>query len=241
MKRKGRRGLIAVLLILLLGLGGYAWLGISLREPFQAYPENKQIVSIPKGMSVSSIGRRLVEMGIVRNEWIFRIAVLVSGQRNLKAGEFQFDRPMNPLEVVHKLAHGEIERRWITFPEGLTIEQMARIYEDQGFGEAVSFIDASQQVELIADLDAEASDLEGYLFPDSYSLSPSTTASELVLLMVEQFRKEFNEELRQEAQAKGLTPRQIVTLASLIEKETSQPEERPLIAAVFWNRLEIGM
>jgi UPF0755 protein len=148
---------------------------------------------------------------------------------------------MTPAEVIDKIARGDVYTRRITFPEGLTIREMARIYEDQQFGKAAAFVEAARDVTAIRDIDPVATDLEGYLFPETYSLPRDTTAAKLVAMMVARFRRLFTPEMQQAAQALDLTPRQAVTLASLVEKETALASERPIVAAVYLNRLKIGM
>ena len=129
----------------------------------------------------------------------------------------------------------------VTFPEGLTIADMSKIFESHGIGTAASFVEAAKDAALVHDLDPAAKDLEGYLFPETYALSRHTDAPKLIKLMVSRFDHVFTPELRQAAAARNLTVRQAVTLASIVEKETARPEERPLVAAVYTTRLRIGM
>jgi UPF0755 protein len=184
----------------------------------------------------------LVGSGIVRDQLIFRAAVYWTGaSRALKAGEYRFDRPMSAVAVVEKMARGDIYTRRITFPEGLTIQDMAKIYESQGFGAASGFAAAARDVSLIADLDPKATDLEGYLYPETYAVAHGTQASALVQMMVARFKAVFSDDMRRTADERGLSVREAVTLASLVEKETAKPDERPLVAAVYSNRLKIRM
>jgi UPF0755 protein len=183
-----------------------------------------------------------VEAGVVSDRAALRYALWMTGEgRRLQAGEYRFDRPMRPIEVVQKLARGDVFVQPITFPEGLTIREMAALYEKSGFGTAAAFIRAAGRADLVAHLDPQARDLEGYLFPDTYTLPRSATVERLIELMVERFEKAFDDTLRAEVAARGLDMRRVVTLASLIEKETAKAEERPLVAAVYANRLKIGM
>jgi len=129
----------------------------------------------------------------------------------------------------------------LTFREGLTMREMAALFEERGFGSAKDFLKAAAREELIRDIDPQAPDLEGYLFPDTYTLPRRTTAAELVDRMVDRFEKALTPEIRAKAAARGLSVRQLVTLAALVEKETAKPEERPLVAAVYANRIKIGM
>ncbi len=210
-------------------------------EPFRGYEAAEQFVEIPPGASTRAIGDELVRAGVVRDVLTFRVAVWRSGLgRRLKAGEYRFDRPASALDVVRKIARGEVYLRPITFPEGLTIEDMAALFEARGFGPAASFLAAASDRSLVADLDPQARDLEGYLFPETYALPRSASASDLVRIMVTRFRQVFAP-LQGDAEAEGMSVRQVVTLASIVEKEAGKPDERPLVAAVYLNRLRIGM
>jgi UPF0755 protein len=232
-----------LLLVIILSAAGAATLVYRrIMEPFKGYQSAEQFVDIMQGSSTRTIGRQLIDAGVVRNDLTFRAALWRTGlARELKAGEYRFDSPMTPVAVIEKIARGDGYVRRLTFPEGLTIPEMARIFEAQGFGPAQTFVDAAKDVSLIADRDREADDLEGYLFPETYTLPRRTSAERLVALMVERFTEVFTPELRQAAAARDLTVRQAVTLASIVEKETGQPSERPIVAAVYRNRLQIGM
>jgi len=129
----------------------------------------------------------------------------------------------------------------ITFPEGLTVAEMAKVFETQKFGSAAAFIEAAGDPSPIKQLDPEARDLEGYLFPETYPLPRNTPASRLIRQMTDRFEQVMTPALRQAVEAKGLSVRQAVTLASIVEKEASRQDERPLVAAVYANRLRIGM
>ena len=148
---------------------------------------------------------------------------------------------MTTAEVVDKIARGDVYVRAITFREGLNIREMAALFESGGFGIAADFIAAARNASLVSDIDPASRDLEGYLFPDTYTLQRRTTAEELVERMVSRFKKSLTPELQQKALARGLNVRQLVTLASLVEKETGKAEERPIVAGVYTNRLKIGM
>jgi UPF0755 protein len=211
-------------------------------RPFRGYDAPDRLVEIPAGLGTRAIGERLAAAGVVRDTTTYRVALWVSGrERTLQAGEYRFDRPMTPLEVLDKIARGDVDRIRVTFPEGLTIDEMAAIYEHEGLGSAAAFAEAARDVAPIASLDAEARDLEGYLFPDTYSVPRHIAAPQLVRVMVARFREVAPRELRGAAQERGWTLRQLVTVASLVEKETAKPEERPIVAAVYANRLRAGM
>jgi UPF0755 protein len=238
-----KRAFILLVALALIGATGVAWtIYKRTSEPYKGYSAAEQFVVIEPGSSTRAIGERLIQAGIVRNEPTFRAAVWRSGRaRTLQAGEFRFDQPMTPIEVIEKIARGDVYNRRITFPEGLTLQEMARIFEQQGFGKAAAFIQAARDTTAVRDIDSEAKDLEGYLFPETYSLPRDTSPVRLVQLMVGRFRQLFTAEKQQAALAAGLTPRQAVTLASLVEKETAVASERPVVAAVYLNRLKIGM
>jgi UPF0755 protein len=237
-----RRLIVAVLALLVVAAAAAGVLYSRVDRPFQGYAGAEQFVEIPPGAGPAAIGRRLVEAGVVRDRLTWRIAVLSSGSaRALKAGEYRFAGEMSPRHVIAKLVRGEVYLRPLTFPEGLTIAEMARIFEQRGFGEADAFVRAAGDASLVADFDPEARDLEGYLFPETYGLPRRIEAPTLVRQMVGRFEKIFDDELRKASAERGLSVRQAVTLASLVEKETAKPEERPIVAAVYLNRLRIGM
>jgi len=232
-----------LLLILLLGAGAAGSVVVRrLNEPYRGFEGPEQFVDIPAGASTRSIGDALIAKGVIRDELTYRLALWVTGEaRKLQAGEYRFDQPMTARDVVGKIARGEVYRIAITFPEGLTIAEMSKIFEAHGFGTAASFVTAAHDASLAKPFDAAARDLEGYTFPDTYSVPRKTDAPALVHLMVERFEKVLTPELRQAATDRGLTIRQLVTLASIVEKETAQSGERPEVASVYVNRLRRGM
>jgi UPF0755 protein len=144
--------------------------------------------------------------------------------------------------VVEKLERGDVFVRRITFPEGLSLLEMAALYESRGFGAASEFTAAAREAApAMHDLDPAATDLEGYLFPDTYALTRRAPASVLVSMMVDRFKASYRDALGAQTGGDTLSVRDTVTLASLVEKETARDEERPIVAAVYRNRLRIGM
>jgi UPF0755 protein len=211
-------------------------------QSYRGYAGAEQFVEIPPGSSSLTIGDRLVDAGVIRDRMTYRLALWMSGDaRRLKAGEYRFDKEMTPFEAIDKIARGDVYVIHLTFPEGLTIAEMGKIFDSHGLGDAAAFVDAAKNAALIHDLDPAARDLEGYLFPETYALPRKTDAGKLVQMMVTRFEHVFTPELRQAAASRNLSVRQAVTLASIVEKETARPDERPLIAAVFTNRMKIGM
>ena len=232
---------IALTLLLAVGAAGF-WIVSHLEEPYRGYSESERFVQIPTGASADTIANRLIAVGVVRDRWAFRWALWrTAGARRLQAGEYRFSDTMTAGQVVEKLVTGDVHLERVTFAEGLTIREMVPIFEARGFGSTASFEEAAAEVELIAQLDPEAADLEGYLFPDTYAVPRGVTARQLVRAMVTRFKETFDADLRAEAAAREMSVREVVTLASLIEEETARPEERPVVAAVYTNRLTRGM
>jgi UPF0755 protein len=211
-------------------------------EKFQGYPGADQFVEIAPGTGSRAIGRALVDAGVVRDELTFRMATYLTGtERELKAGEYRFLGAMSAKEVARKLARGDIFLRPITFPEGLTLIEMSRVYESKGLGTAKAFLDAARDTTPIKVLDPLAKDLEGYLFPETYNVPRKMDAAALVQRMAGRFLAIFDQPMRDAAAARGLNVREAVTLASLIEKESARDDERPVVSAVYENRLRVGM
>lgn len=241
-----KRLLILIGVVFLLGAAGAAIVGWRVyrgaAQPYKGYSTDTQSIDIPQGLGTQAIGQRLVEAGVIRDSLAFRIAIWRSGQaRRLQAGEYRFDQPMTAIEVLDKIARGEVDLIPLTFPEGLTIAEMSTLFEQGGFGAASAFLTAARDGSLVRDLDPEAEDLEGYLFPDTYALARHTDAPHVIRAMVDRFRRKLTPEIQTAATSQGLSIRQLVTLASIVEKETGRPDERPMVASVYANRLKIGM
>jgi peptidoglycan lytic transglycosylase G len=224
------KSVLAVLLVVALLAGAaLGWIYFGTERPFRGYSTPEQFVEISQGLGPRAIADRLVNAGVVRDHITFRAALWREGKATkLKAGEYRFTDPVTPLEVIEKLRRGDVFVVPITFPEGLNVKEMAKIFESKGFGTADSFVDAARK-------------LEGYLFPDTYALPRRTDAAKIVHLMHDAFDRALTPELRAAADARGLTTQQLVTLASIVEKETGNPAERPIVASVYENRLRIGM
>ena len=233
-----------VVLVLGVAVAGVATMRLVARweAPYRRYPTVEVFVQIAPGSGALAIAGQLVESGVVQDEWAFRYALWKTNSgRELKAGEYRFDQPLSVSKVVSKIARGDVHLRPLMFPEGLTVPAMASIFGRSDFGTAEAFLTASRRVELIASLDPEASDLEGYLFPDTYLLPRTITADQVIERMVARFKQAFGEPLLQQAAKANLSVREIVTMASLIERETALAEERPVVGAVYRNRLKIGI
>ena len=166
---------------------------------------------------------------------------LTGRTRGLKAGEYSFTRPMSPGEVFDRLVAGDVYYHRVTILEGQRSDEIFAQFARSGFGSEDDFLEAFRDVSLIADLDDEAVDLEGYLFPDTYSMQKGTAPKAIVAMMVARFREVFEPSWIDAARQRDMTVRQAVTLASLVERETAHNEENPLVASVFHNRLRRGM
>ena len=246
MRVLARRLLVALACLVCLAAGGavVAWQALveRIEAPHPGVPAEGVFVEIEPGDSTRAIAGRLVAAGVVVDDWTFRLAAWRSGRdRELQAGEYFFDAPVSALEAVAAIADGRVFLRSVTFPEGLTLPEMAAVFEAGGFGAAGAFLAAAGQAGLVADLDPDAADLEGYLFPETYALPRHATAGDLVAAMVAQFRAEFDDEMRTRSAERDLSVREVVTLASIIQKETGAAAEHALVAGVFHNRLRIGM
>jgi UPF0755 protein len=229
-----------ILALLLLGLAWGAWFHET-RWPVRRAGDPPQPLVVAQGAGVLDIGRQLEQLGLVRHPEVFRAYVLTRGETGrLRAGEYSLEGTMSLEQIVDKLVRGDIVRHTVTFPEGTNLEDMARLAALKGIP-AEAFLAAARDPAPIRDLDPEAKDLEGYLFPDTYDLPRGPDAgAQLVARMARRFRTVITPDLPQVGPS-GRTLRQIVTLASIVETETARPEERPRVAAVFLNRLHRRM
>lgn len=200
------------------------------------------IVEIPKGAGLSGISKKLLESGVIANDKLFVLYVMKQGwQDDLKAGEYKFEKGTTMAQVVSKIVNGDVELNRVTIPEGLTIKEIAKLLHEKGVIAEEEFIEETRNKELIRELlGPDAVSFEGYLFPETYSYSRSLTSKELIVLMVERFKAVY-EPLSDQRKSLNMTDEEILTLASIVEKETGAAFERPLISAVFQNRLRIGM
>jgi UPF0755 protein len=229
--------IIAVLLGALAGIDFY----LKVYTPFKEYKETIT-VQIKNGASVSAVGRLLYREKIISSYNYFRLYHrLFLKDASVKSGEYLFDRPMTIPEIFDKLIEGRVVLHKITIKEGLTLREIAEVIEQQRGIRYDEFVRAAGDTSLIRDLDPGADDLEGYLYPDTYHIRRETTAEEMVHLMVDKFKDNFTNSMKWRADQLGMSIREIVTLASLIEKETAARDERFLISSVFHNRLKLGM
>jgi len=200
------------------------------------------IFEIEKGSSASLIARKLKKENIIEKEWPFLAAYrLFYPKEKLIAGEYEFNPPLSVKEVLKKIREGDTILHAVTIPEGLTIEETAGLLSQKYSFNKERILRYAESTQLMSSLDAKAQDLEGYLFPETYHIPKNTSEAELIEMMVAQFKKTFVPEWKERTEEMGMEVRDIVTLASLIEKETSVLEEKPLVSSVFHNRLKLGM
>ncbi len=234
-----------ILLIIVLALAAAtaygAWTYYDLHKPV-THTKTGQYIEIPKGTSPSVIVRKLAAEGVIKHEWPLRLYLKIRGVGStLKAGEYNFPSPISPLGVVAKLQEGQRRLDRLTIIEGWTrwdiARAMAQVPEFKLTSDAQA-LELMNNVSLIHDLDPEAKNLEGYLFPDTYEFSPETTPAEFIEMMVKRFRAVWKPDWTERAHSLNFTTRQIVTTASIIETEAKLAEERPIVASVIYNRLK---
>ena len=226
-KSSGAAGVFRVFIFLLLvGAGALAWLVLT---PFG--PETETFVELAPGSSTIQMGRQLETAGVVRSQYAFDLMRWVR-RRTLKAGEYRFDHPAPVTEVYARISRGDVYTRTVVIPEGANIFEIADRLEQAGLGSRQDFLDAAaSQAKLVADMDPKAASLEGYLFPDTYHLARKATQAQICAAMVRRFRA-----VAGQIGLKGNVHR-VVTMASLVERETAVDAQRPLVASVFENRL----
>ncbi|MBI3406635.1 MAG: endolytic transglycosylase MltG [Acidobacteria bacterium] len=221
---------------LLLALGVIAWLGYELLSPYGQFQKEGVFVEIAHGSSVRGIAQQLEQSGVIRNRFVFELLARVRRHKPLSAGEYFFDRPRRPSEVLQVLAEGRVYTVSVTVPEGLTMFDIADVFEKAALSQHAEFLQAAQNAEAVRELAPQAKNLEGFLFPATYQFPRHVTAQEITQAMVRRFREAWNE-LTQGKSPAIYSAAEIVTMASLVEKETGTPSERPVIAGVFFNRL----
>ena len=237
-----KRLIVLIIVVVVLAVGGLgAWVYSALREPI-THAKTGQYIDIPKGTSPSAIIKKLTAEGVLKNEWPLMLYLKATGKGStLQAGEYDFPSPISPLGVLSKLQQGQRRLNRLTIPEGWTRWDIARamIQVPQfGLTTEAQALELMNNISLVSDLDPEAKNLEGYLFPDTYEFAPETTGAEFIETMVKRFRGVWKPDWSDRARSLSFTPREIVTTASIIETEAKLDEERAVVASVIYNRLE---
>jgi len=239
-----KRWLLILLSIAVLAAGGFAlWVRHELRQPL-SHTKANDYIEIPRGSSPEAIAAKLVNEGVLRKKWPLLVYIKLTGSaRSIKAGDYRFPSPITPLGVLRKLEEGEQRLSRLTIVEGWTRWDIAASLthvEELHLQDADTALALMDDTGGIRDIDPSAKNLEGYLFPATYNFPPDTQPAAVVAGMVKRFRQEWTPERAARARELNLTPRQIVTIASLVETEAKLKEERPLIASVIYNRLQRG-
>ncbi len=238
---KDRRVLAALAIALLLLLAPTVRYFLFLARP-AGDGRTVRIVDFQKGESISQVAADMEREGILSSARLFVFHIRIKGvSGRLQAGEYQFSNGMRPSEILRKMVSGDVYTRRFTAPEGYSIHQIAELLESQHIFTKERFLKATRDPKLLAELGIGGSSVEGYLFPSTYNVTRTMNEEDLIRVMAAQFDKIYDECFADAAQHSGMTRAQVVTLASLIEKEAVVAEERPLISSVFHNRLTRGM
>jgi UPF0755 protein len=235
-----------VLLLVVVGIlaagAGLGWTWLALERPHAGWQGEAVEVVLEPGVDAGTALRRLAAAGVVRHPRFASAWLTLRGRAGrIHAGEYRFDAPLSLVEVLERLERGEVILHPVTLPEGLNFVEIATRLERAGFGPREGFIEVFRNPAPVRDLDPEALDLEGYLFPDTYHFPRGETAERIAAAMVDRFREVMGPAFGEEAVVVGLSLRQAVILASMIEKETSVVDERERISQVFHNRMKRGM
>jgi UPF0755 protein len=198
----------------------------------------EQIINIPEGLGIKTISRSLKSAGLIRNATAFYLLGVVQGKSSLKAGEYNLNPGMTPFEILEILKQGRVVQHKITIPEGFNIFQIANLLREKGLSDKETFLNLCSDPNILEYWEIKGTTTEGYLFPETYFFSKGISERRILDAMIRNFWNIFKPEMREKAKELGFTVHKIVTLASLIEKETALPEERSLISAVFHNRLK---
>ena len=256
-----RRLAIALLILVLLAGAFGLWLRSELRRPYRGYSQAQNFVDIPRGTPRWKIVDLLHQNGVIHSRVAFVALSLRHRRRVLQAGEYLFNQPMTPQQVFDQIAGGHIFVHVVVIPEGWTMFDIANELARQGLTTKEDFLRVARNTSPVRDIAPRAPSLEGFLFPSTYQFSRNATPKEIAETMVRQFRDEWSKlqaiapppvtpdpiaTRHSTRQAVGsvvppLSPEQLVTLASLVERETPQPSERPVVASVFYNRLKLGV
>ncbi|HNZ10629.1 MAG: putative aminodeoxychorismate lyase [Deltaproteobacteria bacterium ADurb.Bin151] len=230
--------LVPVILALVFG----TWLFIYARTPIDPGKDATVLVDIPTGTSFVNATKILSDAGLVKNRFFFYALVGVKrATRTIRAGEYEFSTCLSPSELVKKLIHGDIKSYRVVIYEDSSLRQIAARFKEYKLVDEKTFFELSEDPVFLSSLGVLGPSIEGYLFPDTYLFNRSMSTRQIMRSMVDRFWKKISPEMINQAAAKGLDPHQFVTFASLVGKESWKTGEKPLIAAVFYNRMSRGM
>jgi peptidoglycan lytic transglycosylase G len=231
--------------VLLCAAVAATWMAIDLYRFAQTPAGGGQpavMLTVMSGESLIQLSARLQAEGLITDGRRFRwLARLRGDDKRLKAGEYRLTAAMTPIRLLDVFVSGDVFLHVLTVPEGFTMAQIAAELDRQGLTDGSRFLSLASTPEVVASFGLEGKTLEGFLFPDTYHFPKGVSPQTIITRMVERFREQFHESWYQRARQMGLSLLEVVTLASIIEKETGDPAERPLISSVFHNRLKKGM
>ncbi len=241
-KPKRNRRMLPVILLVLAIIAGSVLIGVwkFWNTPAEE-PGSEILITIPGGSSFVSASQLLVDAGVIRSLKFFVLMGKVKGLSNsIQAGELMFDTGMTPNQALDVLARGKAVSYHVTIPEGYNIPMVAALLAEKGLGDADRIVALARDPEFARELEVPADSLEGFLFPDTYSWPKGLSEKDILGRMVAKYMSVFTDAMRARAREVGMTELEVVTLASIIEKETGAPQEREQVSAVFHNRLKKG-
>ena len=207
-----------------------------------SHPPKPVVINIPEGLTLRQLGARLEREGLIRSQLAFvLLGKVMRADHHIKIGEYAVHAGMRPGDMIAKFLSGQVLLHQVTVPEGYTIVELAQVFAQQGVADPEALINLAHDRDFIRSLAIEATSLEGYLFPNTYKFARHTKPKEVLREMVRGLRSVFTPELQQRAQDVKMTLHEVLTLASVIEKETGVAQERELISSVFHNRLRLGI
>lgn len=239
---KNKSNYVLIIIVIFLFMGSIMF---GMAKPVSLNTDDQTIVTIKPGMSANDIGEVLFKENIIKSIVMFRvIAKVYSIESSLQAGEYAFSKNMTTEQIVKMLAQGQTAYRQITIPEGYNIDQIAKLVEQQRIGDASKFKALAQNYapySYMSPISGVTYKAEGYLSPNTYQVPRGTTEEQLLTILVKEFDSQFTPSMRERASELGLSVAEVITLASLVEKEAKLDGDRPIIASVFLNRLKDDM
>jgi UPF0755 protein len=218
----------------LVAIIGGAWLLYRLNQPYKGF-SNPVFIEFAHGTTARSMATILANKGVIQDRWLFLAARGLRYRTNPQAGEYKFENPASPLEILGRLGRGDIYYMELLVPEGFNMFEIADAVGKLGTMRPETFLAAAKDPAMIRDLDPTAPSLEGYLFPNKYRVHRHTTAQQICRMMTAEFRQQWK------ALQTRASVHETITLAAMVEREARRPDERPVVASVFHNRLRIGM
>jgi UPF0755 protein len=236
---------IAILLILIFVFIGAAGVYLNIVNYAQKAPNTapvEQLVVVQSGQGFKPLSASLYQKGIILSPVKFRLFARIRGyDKHIKAGEYMLSSAMTPEKILETMVDGKVLLHRLTIPEGYNLRQIARAVENAGFATEADFLKAADDPDFVHAKGIDAQTFEGYLYPDTYYFPKGFTPENIISAMVKRFWSVFKPEWKERAKTLGMTIHQVITLASIIEKETAVADERPIISSVFHNRLKRNM